>query len=54
MKGGCEGRRVLSGQTVATLSVKSFRIATRSDGMFLLLWHFVPPETGKGLIFNPI
>ena len=32
--------------------VNSFRIEARSDGLFLLLWHFRPPRAGNGLIFN--
>lgn len=32
--------------------VRIFRISTRSDGLFLLLRHFGPPNAGNGLIFN--
>ena len=32
--------------------VSIFRIPTRSDGLFLLLRHFGPPNAENGLIFN--
>jgi len=33
-------------------SVNTFRISTRSDGLFSLLWHFGPQKAEKRLILN--
>ena len=32
--------------------VNTFRIRSRSGGLFLCLWHFGPPKAGNGLILN--
>ena len=52
LEGSKERPNVCKSVNIRRGFVRFFRILTRSDGLFLLLRHFGPPNAGNGLIFN--